>query len=191
MKATSTADLAARRRRQGGFTLIELIIATALGLVVLGALTSVVLTMMMADNTASGRVEASSQVRNFQFAAYDDFVLARPPTTSSGCGTPSNRCTTQDLVLSGSRAPNPTDGLPVSYTIRYVWDPSKKVVTRYAGTTSRVTASNVTAYSWYVDRTATPTVVVSLTVTIPSYNATYSESQTLRFYPRITATPSP
>ena len=190
MSAYSKAELAARRKRQAGFTLIEVIIATALGLLVLGALTSVVVTMMIADNTASGRIEASSQVRNFQFAAYDDFALARPPAPS-GCGTPTARCTTQDLVLTGTRAPNPSDGMPVSYTVRYAWDPSRQVVTRYAGTASRVTASNVTAYSWYIDRAGFYlTVVVNITVTIPSYNATYSESQTLRFYPRVTATPS-
>jgi prepilin-type N-terminal cleavage/methylation domain-containing protein len=191
MSKYSKAELSARRKRQAGFTLIEVIIATALGLLVLGALTSVVMTMMMADNTAGGRIEASSQVRNFQHTAYDDFVLARPPAPP-GCGTPASRCTTQDLVLTGTRPPNPSDGQPVSYTVRYAWDPSLHVVTRYAGTSSRVAASNVTVYSWYIDRAGLyPTVVVNMTVTIPSYNATYSESQTLRFYPRITATPSP
>jgi prepilin-type N-terminal cleavage/methylation domain-containing protein len=192
MKARSAAELAARRRRQSGFTLIELLIATTLGLFVLGALTSLVVTMMVADNTATGRVEASSQVRDFQLAAYEDFVLARAPT-SPGCGTAANQCTTQTLLLIGDQAP--TSGQPVPDTIRYEWYPSTQTVTRQAdntnGTSTRVVASNVTAYSWYVDRTAAPTVVVSLTVTIPSYNATYSESQTFRFYPRITATPSP
>jgi prepilin-type N-terminal cleavage/methylation domain-containing protein len=192
MKARSAAELAARRRRQSGFTLIELLIATTLGLLVLGALTSLVVTMMVADNTAAGRIEASSQVRDFQLAAYEDFVLARAPT-SPGCGTAANQCTTQTLLLIGDQAP--TSGQPVPDTIRYEWYPSTQTVTRQAdntnGTSTRVVASNVTAYSWYVDRTAAPTVVVSLTVTIPSYNATYSESQTFRFYPRITATPSP
>jgi prepilin-type N-terminal cleavage/methylation domain-containing protein len=196
MKARSAAELAARRRRQSGFTLIELLIATTLGLFVLGALTSLVVTMMVADNTATGRVEASSQVRDFQLAAYEDFVLARAPT-SPGCGTAANQCTTQTLVLIGD--PAPTSGQPVLETIRYEWYPSSQTVTRQAddanGTSTRIVSSNVTAYSWYVDNTGAPTqaptVVISLTVTIPSYNATYSESQTFRFYPRITATPSP
>jgi prepilin-type N-terminal cleavage/methylation domain-containing protein len=191
MKARSEAEPATRRTRQAGFTLIELMIATALGVLVLSALTSLVVTMMMADNTATGRVEASSQVRNFQFAAYDDFVLARPPAPPD-CGTAATPCTTQDLVLMGSQAPDPPNAAPASYTVRYVWDPNLEEVTRYAGTAIRVVASNVTAYSWYVDRSGLyPTVVVSITVTIPSYNVTYSDSQTLRFYPRITATPSP
>ena len=197
MKARSAAELAASRRRQSGFTLIELLIATTLGLVVLGALVSLVLTMSVADNTAAGRVEASSQVRNFQLAAYEDFVLARPPT-SPGCGTAANQCTTQTLLLMGDQAP--TTGQPVPDTIRYQWYPSTQTVTREADDPTpscpvppctRTVSSNVTAYSWYVDRTGAPTVVISLTVTIPSYNATYSESQTFRFYPRITATPSP
>jgi hypothetical protein len=50
-----------------------------------------------------------------------------------------------------------------------------------------VVASNVTAYSWYVDRSSgKPTVVVRMTVTIVTYNATYSQSQTFLFSPRIT-----
>ena len=56
----------------------------------------------------------------------------------------------------------------------------------------RVAASSVSAYSWYLDSSgANPTVVVSMTVTIDSYNSKYSQSQTLRFYPRITVLPSP
>jgi len=183
----AAAAVAARRKRQAGFTLIELLIATALGVLVMGALTSVVLTSMQAANTATARVEASSQVRNFQFTAYDDFVLARAPAPS-GCGTPSTPCTTEDLVLQGRKVPNQVGGVAAPYTVRYVWDSSRHVVTRYAGTASRVTATNVTAYTWYVDSSGSnPSVVVHVTVTIGSY----SDSQSLRFYPRITASPTP
>lgn len=183
--------VAARHRSQAGFTLIEVLIASALGLMVMAALTSVVLTTMMSDNTAIGRIEASAQVRNFQAIAADDFVLGRAPVPSS-CGTSGNPCTTQDLVLQGFRVPNEVGGVAASFTIRYAWDPVKRQVIRYWGTSSRVAASNVTAYSWYIDPSgANPTLVVSMTVTIPSYNATYRESQTFRFYPRITAAPSP
>ena len=39
----------------------------------------------------------------------------------------------------------------------------------------------------YVDSSgAHPTVVIDMTVTVKSFNMTYSESQTLRFYPRVT-----
>lgn len=183
------AQTAARRKSQAGFTLVELIIATALGLVVMGALTSVVLTTSVAGNTAIGRIEASAQVRGFQFIAYDDFALARAPAPTGCAGTLTAPCTTQDLLLHGSRVVNDA---AVSYTVRYAWDSNRKTVTREVGGSTRVAASNVTAYSWYVDSTgANPTVVVSMTVTIPSYNASYSESQTLRFYPRITVSPSP
>lgn len=189
--APAPSQTAARRRRQAGFTLIEVVIASALGLMVMGALTSVVLTTVLSDNIASARVEASAQIRNLQSTAYDDFVHARAPVPS-GCGTSGNPCTTQELILQGSRMPNDIGGVAAPDTVRYTWDPSLQVVTRYAGISSRVAASNVTAYSWYIDGSgAYPSLVISMTVTIPSYNATYSQSQTLRFYPRITATPSP
>ena len=189
--ASAPSQTAARHRRQAGFTLIEVVIASALGLMVMGALTSVVLTTVLSDNIASARVQASAQVRNLQFTSYDDFVHARAPVPS-GCGTSGNPCTTQDLVLQGNRMPNDVGAVAAPDTVRYAWNPSLQVVTRYTGISSRVVASNVTAYSWYVDGSgANPSLVISVTVTIPSSNATYSQSQTLRFYPRITATPSP
>jgi type II secretory pathway pseudopilin PulG len=179
--------LGARRRRQAGFTLIELVIATALGVLVLGAMASVVVTTTMADNTARARIEASTQVRSFQAFADDDFVLARAPAPS-GCGTSGNPCTTQDLLLQGSRVPNVIGGLAAPYTVRYAWDAGQQKVTRYTGASSVIVASNVTAYSWYVDRSsAKPTVVVRMTVTVVTYNATYSQSQTFLYSPRITA----
>jgi prepilin-type N-terminal cleavage/methylation domain-containing protein len=178
---------AARRKSQAGFTLIELIIASAIGLVVMSALTSVVLTTVVADNTAIAHVEASSQVRNFQFSAFDDFAQARPPAPS-GCGTPGTPCTTQDLLLQGSKVPNQVGGVAVPYTVRYTWDSGRQTVTRYAGPSSRVVASNVTDYSWYIDTSgAKPSVVINMTVTIASYNVTYRESQTFLFYPRVAA----
>ena len=180
--------IAASRRRQAGFTLIELIIASAIGLMVMGALTSVVLTSMVAANTATAHIEAGAQIRNFQFTAYDDFALARPPDTSAGC-TQANPCTTRDLVLQGTSPPSQPGGAAPVSVVRYVFDSGQKQVTRYAETSSRVAASGVTAYSWYVDQPggAKPSVVVNMTVTVAFYNSSYSESQTLRFYPRVTA----
>jgi prepilin-type N-terminal cleavage/methylation domain-containing protein len=181
------AQVARRRRSQAGFTLIELLIASVLGLVVLSALTSVVLTTSVAVNSAYGRVEASSQVRNFQLTAYDDFAMAKVPTPS-GCGTPGAPCTTQEMLLRGLRVPNVANGVAGPYVVRYSWDSTTDVVTRYSDTSSRVAADHVTAYSWYIDSSGSrPSVVVSLTVTIPSYNATYSQSQTFRFSPQVTA----
>ncbi len=178
--------MAARRRSQAGYTLIELIIASAIGLMVMGALTSVVLTMALGANTATGRVEASAQIRNFQLTAYDDFSLSRPPAPT-GCGTPGTPCTTQDMILAGSRMPNPIGSVAAPFTARYTWDSSQQTVTRFVGPASRVAASGVTAYSWYIDRSgAHPVVVVSMTVVIAFYNTSYAESQTLLFYPRVT-----
>ncbi len=74
--------------------------------------------------------------------------------------------------------------MAVPYTVRYAWDSGQQTVTRYAGPSSRVVVSNVTAYSWYIDTSGgKPTVVVNLTVTIASYNVTYREL----FYPRVAA----
>lgn len=182
-----SARVAARRRRQAGYTLIELIVASAIGLMVMGALTSVVLTMALGANTATSRVEASAQIRNFQLTAYDDFAMGRPPSPV-GCGTPVSPCTTQDMILDGSHMPNLTGAVATPYTVRYTWDRSQGVVTRFVGITSRVAASGVTSYSWYVDSSgAHPVVVVSMTVVVSFYNTSYAESQTLLFYPRVTS----
>jgi prepilin-type N-terminal cleavage/methylation domain-containing protein len=185
------AQVARRRRSQAGFTLIELLIASVLGLMVLSALTSVVLTTSVATNTAYGRIEASSQVRTFQLTAYDDFAMATVPAPS-GCGTQTTPCTTQEMVLRGLRVPNLANGVAAPYVVRYSWDSTADVVTRYSITdgSSRVAANHVTAYSWYIDSSqprSRPSVVVSMTVTIPSYNASYSQSQTFRFSPEVTA----
>jgi type II secretory pathway pseudopilin PulG len=185
MRAT---ELAARRRSQAGYTLIELIIANAIGLMVMGAMTSVVLTMVLGGNVATSRVQASAQIRNFQLTAYDDFALSRPPVTNS-CGTGvNNPCTTQDMVLTGDRMPNQIGGVAAPFTARYTWDPTKSLVRRFVGVASRVVASDVKSYSWYVDSSAEhPVVVVSMSVTIGFYNTAYTESQSLLFYPRVTS----
>jgi prepilin-type N-terminal cleavage/methylation domain-containing protein len=185
--APAETQLAARRRRQAGYTLIELIVASAIGLLVMGALTSVVLTSVLATNTATSRVEAGAQIRNFQLTAYDDFALSRPPAPA-GCGTQVSPCTTQDMILMGSRMPNQTGGVAAPFTARYTWDPNQGLVTRFVGAASRVVASDVNGYSWYVDPTGEhPVVVVSMTVTVGFYNTSYTESQTLLFYPRVTS----
>jgi type II secretory pathway pseudopilin PulG len=161
-------------RSQGGYTLVEVVIASALGMVVMTALTSVILTSWRAGNTAVGRVEASSEIRNFQFRAYDDFAQSGLPV-SSGCGAAG--CSTP-IVLTGPQ---------VGDSVTYSWD-SKKFLDRtrtclppngcQAGGSSRHVATDVTYFSWYLDGR---TVVVRLTVTVLDY----SETQTMRFYPRV------
>ncbi len=176
-----------RLRHQAGYTLIELMIATAIGLLVMSALTSVVVTTMIGTNAATGRVETSGQIRNFELFAYDDFALSHPPAPS-GCGIAANPCTTQPMVLSGFRMTNQSTGQAASFTVKYSWSPATQSVTRSIGSSSQIAAGNVTAFSWYVDATgARPVVVIAMTVTIAFYNTSYSQSQTLLFYPRITS----
>jgi prepilin-type N-terminal cleavage/methylation domain-containing protein len=177
---------AKRRNSQAGYTLVELLVATALGAIVLGAITSILLTTALSANVATSRIDASSQVRTFQLTAYDDLALSAVPIPV-GCGSQSNPCTTQPMVLQGMRVPNLDSGAATPYSVTYTWDPARGVVTRQvAGGGSRTIATNVTSFSWFVDPSgAHASVVINLTVTVITYNASYSESQSLRFYPRI------
>jgi len=146
-------------RSQGGFTLVELLIASAIGVLLLSALTSVVLTSWRGTMIASSRVEASAQIRNFEFFAYDDFTQGATP---NGAGCP---CTTQPLVLNA---------------VTYTWDGTNfldRTVT--SSGVSEHAATNVTAFSWYVDSNSS--VVVDITVTVQAY----SESEVFRFLPRV------
>jgi prepilin-type N-terminal cleavage/methylation domain-containing protein len=161
-------------RSQGGYTLVELIVASAIGLFVMTGLTSVVLTTWRAGTTATSRVEASGQIRNFEFVAYDDFALSGVPTISSCAPDSIPPCT---IALSGLRTPNSTVPVPVTYT----WD-GANVDRQVGGNAASHAAINVTAFAAYVDGSAPhQTVVVTLTVTVQSY----AETQTLRFYPRV------
>ena len=156
-----------RRRRQAGYTLVELIVATAIGTLVLGALTSIVLTTALTTNVATSRIDASGQIRTFQLTAYDDMTLSNVPAPT-GCGTQANPCTSQPMVLQGQRMPNvATPTPPAQYIVTYTWDPAQQIVTRQAGGAGRTVAQDVSVYSWYIDGNgAHPAVVVSMTVTI-------------------------
>jgi prepilin-type N-terminal cleavage/methylation domain-containing protein len=157
-------------RSQDGFTLIEVIIASAITVIVMTGLTSVVLTSMRAFNTASSRVEASDQIRSFELRANDDFARGGMPAGSCPC-------TTTPIVLTGLQASNSAPPVPGPYTVTYTWDGSA-FLDRYVGSSSTRLATNVTAFSW---NQAGRSVVVSMTVTVKGY----SESQTFRFYPRL------
>ncbi|HKC20328.1 MAG TPA: prepilin-type N-terminal cleavage/methylation domain-containing protein [Candidatus Dormibacteraeota bacterium] len=170
--------LAARYlRSQGGYTLIEVVIASAIGAVLMTALTSVILTSWRATIVATSRIEASSEVRNFEYYAYDDFTRSSLP--SAGSCTQADPCTTQPLTLTGDRVSNSVP-VPTSFTVTYQWDGSQ-ILDRTAGSsgTSERMATDVTSFQWYVDSDST--VVVTMTVTIQSY----SETETFRFYPRV------
>ena len=171
-------DHARRMHNQGGFTLVELLIALALSVLLMTALTSVVLTTWRANDVASSRVEASSQIRNFAAVAYDDFALSNIANLS-GC-VPAAPCTSP-ITLVGSQTSNSAS--PVvnpSYQVVYSYNADNEVINRQAGGgPASPAATNVTAFDWFVDTNST--VIVQLTVTVSSY----SESQTFRFRPRV------
>lgn len=148
-------------KSQSGYTLVELIITVALGALLMSALTSVIFTATQGTNIAMSRVEASSQIRNFQQFAYDDFAQSNI-WGLSGC-TKASPCN------------SPISVGPVSYT----WDQSTNFLDRATSQVTSHAATNVTAFSWYVDSNST--VVVSITVTVQDYR----ESQVFRFYPRL------
>ncbi len=176
-----TGTLRRLPRGQGGYTLVEVVIASAIGAILMAGLTSVIMTSVHASITASSRIETSSQIRSFQFFAYDDFARSAVPDPS-GCGTVDDPCTTEPIELSGQQVPNSTKPVPAPYRVSYTWDGTSFLDRRSNANPAAHAAVNVTLFSWYVDGTApNQTVVVSMTVTVRSY----SESQTLRFYPRV------
>jgi prepilin-type N-terminal cleavage/methylation domain-containing protein len=169
---------------QRGYTLIEVIISVALGAILMGALTSVILTSARAGSVATSRIEASSQVRNFQFNAYDDFANS-DVSGLAGC-TQSAPCTTQQLVLTGTQLNS--SGQPVgTRTVSYTWDGSN-FLDRQVGNASVHAATNVTSFACYLipsQGSGLPTVVVvNLTITVPTVPR-YRESQSFFFYPRV------
>jgi prepilin-type N-terminal cleavage/methylation domain-containing protein len=173
-----STDLRRYAKSQGGYTLIEVIVAAAIGALVMTGLTSVVLTSSRAAGIATSRIEASAQVRNFEWDAYGDFALSGTPVISSCARSDPPPCS---ITLSGLQASNSTTPIPVNYTVTYTWDGSN--VDRKIGSNPTVhAATNVTAFSAVLTG-ATPnqTVVVTLTVTLQAY----AQTQALRFYPRL------
>jgi prepilin-type N-terminal cleavage/methylation domain-containing protein len=174
---------ATRQQAQAGFTLIELMIATAIGLVVMTALTSVVFTTYQANQVATSRAEASGEIRNFQQAAYDDFALSSLPASPAGCGNSSQPCSQDPIKLQGCVFTNPAAPSIQSHAVSYAWNNSSHIIDRQVGARSvNPAASNVTGFAWYLDGTApNQTVVVTITVTVGAM----SQTQTMRFHPRV------
>jgi prepilin-type N-terminal cleavage/methylation domain-containing protein len=166
---------------QAGYTLVEVVITVAIGAVVMGALTSVILTSVRAADTASSRVEASAEIRNFEFFAYDDFAASKVQAGIS-C-TQQSPCTTQPLVLSGTRVSNTNPPVSGPIDVTYTWDGSSSLDRESSGSGGGIhIATDVSAFAWYIDTSGTfPTVVIQLTITVRSY----SESQNFLFYPRL------
>lgn len=166
---------------QSGYTLVELIVASAIGLFVMTGLTSVVLTTYQAGTTATSRIEASSQIRNFQFEAYDDFALSNLPVPNGCVGTAASPCSTP-IALQGVQASNATNPTTTAYQVTYTWDGSDLLMRQVNGNPAVEAANGVTAFSWYLDGSGShQMVVVTISVTVQSY----TETQVLRFYPRV------
>lgn len=166
-------------RSQAGYTLVEVVITAAIGAVLLSGLTSVLLTSWRAATTATSRVEASGQIRNFQFFAYDDFARSPMPSANGCVGTSPNRTCT--IALGGVQASNSNNPVVAPFPVSYSWDEQSGFLDRLVGTNPPIhAATNVTDFSYYIDVPAR-TVVISLTVTVQAY----AESQTLRFFPRV------
>ncbi len=184
-----TVDRARRHRMQGGFTLIELLVASAIGLIVMSALTSVVLTTYRASETASNRVEAAGQIRNFQQTAYVDFATSSLPVPPGGCGSSSSPCTHDPIQLQGCAMTNSITPSPQPRTVTYVWPVGSSFVDRkIGGVSANPAATSVTAFSWYLDGTPpNQSVVLGLTVLMGAV----TQSQTMRFHPRVRSTLPP
>jgi prepilin-type N-terminal cleavage/methylation domain-containing protein len=178
-----SADRSRRHRSQAGFTLIELLLASAIGLLVMSALTSVVLTTYRASQTASSRVEASGQIRSFEQIAYDDFATSSLPVRPGGCGSIGAPCTHDPLQLQGCKMTNSTTPTAQRFAVTYAWPAGSNLVNRRIGAgSSNPAATDVTAFSWYLDGSSpNQSVVVTLSVAVGGV----SQSQTMRFYPRV------
>jgi prepilin-type N-terminal cleavage/methylation domain-containing protein len=157
------------RRGQAGYTLVEVVVTTAIAAIVMGGLTSVVWTSWVASTTASGHIEASNQIRDFENFAYDDFARSAVPTD---CTVPPRVC----VQLNGFGS----SGAPIQVT--YTWDGAANLDRQANGNAPRHVATNVTAFSWSLDGSAPyQTCVVQITIAVGSF----SESQVFRFYPRL------
>lgn len=176
------AQLRRYAKSQGGFTLVELLVASLIGVIVMTGLTSVVFTSWQATRTASSRIETSAQIRNFEFYAYDDFALSNLPDPTGCAGTVARPCTTQPIVLQGVQATNSITPAISPFDVAYTWD-GASLLERRVGTNPPVeAATSVSAFSWYLDGSAPhQTVVVNISITVQAY----TETQTLRFFPRV------
>jgi prepilin-type N-terminal cleavage/methylation domain-containing protein len=180
-----TVDRSRRHRSQAGFTLIELLVASTLGLLIMSALTSVVLTTYRASQTASERVEAAGQILGFQQTASDDFAASSLPVPLGACGSINVPCTHDPIQLRSCTMTNSTTPTPQPRSVTYAWPAGSDLVDRRIGAgSSNPAATNVTAFSWYLDG-ASPhqSVVITLMVTV----GTVSQSQTMRFHPRVSS----
>ena len=117
-----------------------------------------------------------------------------PPAIPSDCAAPlsqSNQCSSP-IVLQGSQASNAAAPSISSYQVSYTWDSVGHLLERQTqvGTNPPVqfdAAIGVTAFSWYLDGSGShQTVVVTISITVQTVQPeSYTQTQTLRFYPRV------
>jgi prepilin-type N-terminal cleavage/methylation domain-containing protein len=174
---------------QAGFTLIELIVASAIGLIIMSALTSVVLTTYRASQAASSRVEAAGEIRTFEQNAYGDFATSSLPVPPGGCGSSSSPCIHDPIQLQGCKMTNSITPSPQPRAVTYAWPlGSSSIDRKVGGVTSNPAAAGVTAFSWYLDGTVpNQSVVITLRVQVGAI----TQSQTMRFLPRVKSTLPP
>lgn len=162
-------------RSQSGYTLIEVIIASAIGALLMVGLSSVILTSVRAIDTAGSRVEASSQIRSFEYFANDDFARSGIPQACAA--PPAGSC----LSLTGLQASNSSSPAITLRTVTYVWDGSDFLDRQVDTGPPEHVASGVTWFSWSLaGGSSRQTAVIQMTVTVGSY----AETQTLQFYPQ-------
>ncbi|MFN2463428.1 MAG: type II secretion system protein J [Candidatus Dormibacteria bacterium] len=158
---------------QGGFTLVEMIIATAVSSILLAGISVLVFTNFSASTIAAQRLQASGQLQNFQVAFYRDAALDNTATNRS----PIIAAAPCDVVLAGRRrdAGGTTN---TSYSVEYKLSGSD--IRRTVAATTSTVARNVKLFTCALQSDGTFQVVISAQDTTGSY----TQSQTFRFYPR-------
>jgi len=161
------------RKRQSGFTLVELLVASSLGVIVMGSLVSVLWVTFRANDTWDPQLQSSAEVRNFQLAFYQDAAQADDSaalgSNLAGClnPAPNAACTKQPINISYSLYSSSTVSAPEFVTYCWTGSTDQKVL-RIASDTSvgptggtqttcsggagwTVVARSVSSWTWYYD----------------------------------------
>ena len=72
-----------KRKRQAGFTLVEVLVSSVVGVIVIASLGSVVWVVYKATDTWDPQLRASNELRNFQLAFYNDAAQVDETATPS------------------------------------------------------------------------------------------------------------
>jgi Tfp pilus assembly protein PilW len=154
---TPTAPPAPARCEESGFTLVELVVAMAMGIVVMFALSSIMIAMLHQTQRTFTRVDATRQARaalsNIDNTLHSACVDGSPPIQAGSTGT-----NLIFLSYSGNSA-NPT---PVWHQLTF----SGSTLTdyRYAATTNPAYTATGTGPEWQQGPALTPPSVPSVTL---------------------------